>query len=81
MAKAQRLDLGCGMLIEAHRDWNGIYFTAMRRGSARGFRDPVEMRKWLGLPLKTPSRERFDEWLASLDSTPEEPPAAGGMVV
>lgn len=79
--KPQHLDLGCGMLIEAQRDWNGLAFTAMRKGSARWFRDPVEMRRWLGLPPKTPSRERFDEWLASLDGQAAEPPAAGGMVV
>lgn len=79
--KPQRLDLGSGMLIEAQRDWNGLYFTAMRKGSAQWFRDSVAMRKWLGLPLKTPGRERFDEWLASLDGKAAEPPAAGGMVV
>lgn len=74
--KVQRLDLGCGMLLEAQRDDAGWSFTAMRRGSARWFRDPVALRKWLGLPLKTPSRERFDAWLAELQT-----PAAAGPEV
>lgn len=67
--KRQALDLGCGMLIEAQRDDAGWSFTALRRGSARWFRDPVALRKWLGLPLKTPSREQFDAWLAALNAS------------
>lgn len=73
MARRHCLDLGDGMLLEAQRGDAGWSFTALRRGSARWFRDPVALRKWLGLPLKTTSRERFDAWLAELQA-----PAAAG---
>lgn len=73
------------MLLEAQRDDAGWSFTAMRRGSARWFRDPVALRKWLSLPLKTPSRERFDVWLAELQApaaaVPEVDPTADTRMV
>jgi len=64
--KSERLNLGCGTLIETAKDLDGIYFIAMRKNSSRLFRDYKEMRKWIGLPVKTPSREKFDAWIESL---------------
>lgn len=85
MARRHCLDLGDGMLLEAQRDDAGWSFTALRRGSARWFRDPVALRKWLSLPLKTTSRERFDAWLAELQAPatagPEADPTADTRMV
>jgi hypothetical protein len=64
--KIERLNLGCNNLIEAVRDQNGLYFIALYKNSSRFFQDYKEMRKWLQLAAKTPSRERFDAWIESL---------------
>ena len=65
MARREQFQLP-GMPIETGVDWNGMWFVGYRRGSSMGFTCPVALRKWLGLPLKTPSREAFDAWIATL---------------
>lgn len=85
--KRERIDLGGGTLIEAAMDQNGRYFIALNKNSSRLFNDPVEMRKWIGLPIKTPSRERYDAWIESLgvvkqdDASVEEDPTKNTKMV
>lgn len=67
MAKREQFYLPGGVPIETGVDWNGRYFIGYRKGSSMGFTCPKALRKWLGLPLKTPSREAFDAWIAKLE--------------
>jgi hypothetical protein len=67
MARREQFRLPGGTPIETGVDWNGRWFVGYRKGSSMGFTCPVALRKWLGLPLKTPSREAFDAWIASLE--------------
>jgi len=66
MARREQFRLPGGTPIETGIDWNGRWFVGYRKGSSMGFTCPVALRKWLGLPLKTPSREVFDAWVATL---------------
>ena len=50
----------------------------LQEGIKHGLHLPVALRKWLGLPLKTPSREAFDAWIATLeesDAVKAKPPS------
>lgn len=64
--KRERLYLSPTNIIETAIDQNGRYYIALYKNTSRLFRDPIEMRKWIGLPIKTPSREQFDDWIKSL---------------
>jgi hypothetical protein len=69
MARREQFRLPGGLPIETGVDWNGRWFVGYRKGSSMGFTCPVALRKWLGLPLKTPSREAFDAWIATLEES------------
>jgi hypothetical protein len=69
MARREQFRLPGGTPIETGIDWNGRWFVGYRRGSSMGFTCPTTLRKWLGLPLKTPSREAFDAWIATLQES------------
>lgn len=56
------------MSVESYRDWNGRVFIGCRRGVSQLFSDAKTLRKFLGLPVKTPSREQLDEWLKQFDA-------------
>ena len=68
MSKRERLHLSRYQSIETYRDWNGRLFIACSSNCSMVFRDAKALRKWLNLPLKTPSREAFDSWIASLEA-------------
>jgi len=67
MAKREQFRLPGGTPIETGIDNGQRWFVGYRKGSSMGFTCPVALRKWLGLPLKTPSREAFDAWIATLE--------------
>ena len=67
MAKREQFRLPGGTPIETGVDNGQRWFVGYRKGSSMGFTCPVALRKWLGLPLKTPSREAFDAWIATLE--------------
>lgn len=72
--KRTRLDFGNGASVEHGPDWNGSYFVCYARGASIFVRDPKDVRRFFRFSPKTPSREKLDEWLASLrPSQPEEP--------
>ena len=78
MARREQFRLPGGTPIETGIDWNGRWFVGYRKGSSMGFTCPTALRKWLGLPLKTPSREAFDAWIATLeesDAVKAKPPS------
>ena len=66
MARREQFYLPGGAPIETGVDSGQRWFVGYRRGSSMGFTCPTALRKWLGLPLKTPSREAFDAWIATL---------------
>ena len=72
MAKRERLWLPGQVPIETGIDWNGRYFIGYSKGSSMFFRNAKELRKWLGLPLKTPSRDSFDAWINSLEAADQQ---------
>ena len=66
--KRQRLHLSAHTNIETGVDWNGRYYIAYTQGASVFFRCSKEVRKWLKLPAKIPSRESYDSWIASLEA-------------
>jgi hypothetical protein len=85
--KYQQLDLGGDMTVELYVEkWNGRVFIGYRKGISQMFADAKALRRFLQLPVKTPSRERLDAWLEGLDPVvdhetpvgdPQDPAATG----
>lgn len=70
--KRERLHLSVHTNVETGLDWNGRYFIAYTQGASVFLRCPKEVRKWLKLPAKIPSREAYDSWIASLEAADQE---------
>ena len=70
--KRDRLHLPTGTSVETSRDSNGRYFIAYARGASVFLRSSKEVRQFLRLPAKIPSREAFDSWIASLEAQDAE---------
>ncbi|MFZ9655413.1 MAG: hypothetical protein ACO29V_07195 [Limnohabitans sp.] len=66
MAKRTTLYLGDGMIVESDRDFNGRYYVALARGATQIFRQEKELRRFLKLPVGTPSRVALDDHLKEL---------------
>lgn len=66
--KRERLHLSTSTTVETGVDWNGRYYIAYTKGASVFMRCPKEVRKWLKLPAKIPSREAYDSWIASLEA-------------
>lgn len=70
--KRERLHLSVHTNIETGVDWNGRYYIAYANGASVFMRCSKEVRKWLKLPAKIPSREAYDSWIASLQAADQE---------
>lgn len=70
--KRERLHLSVHTNIETGVDWNGRYYIAYANGASVFMRCSKEVRKWLKLPAKIPSREAYDSWIASLQAADAE---------
>lgn len=70
--KRERLHLSVHTSIETGVDWNGRYYIAYANGASVFMRCSKEVRKWLKLPAKIPSREAYDSWIASLQAADAE---------
>lgn len=70
--KRERLHLGPRTTIETSRDWNGRFFIAYTKDASVFLRSPSDVRRWLRLPAKIPSREAFDSWIASLEAADQQ---------
>ena len=69
------LDLGGSMTVESFVEkWNGRVFIGYSGGASAFFDSPKALRKFLNLPIKSPSRERLDQWLAGLEPNHPEIP-------
>lgn len=60
------------MTVETGKDFNGRFFIAHARGASMFLRDSAQVRKFLQLATKTPSRESLDSWFASLGLADQE---------
>lgn len=76
--RRETLHLQHGISIETGKDFNGRFFIAYSKGASVFVRDHKELKQFLKLPAKTPSRSSLDSWLASLAhwDTEKEGPAA-----
>ena len=73
MSRRSRIDLGGGVTVESFvEQWIGRAFIAYSRGVSAGFSEIRALRRFLGLPAKSPSRERLDDWLAGLDPVADQ---------
>jgi len=62
------LDLGGNMTVESFVEkWGGRVFIGYTGGVSAFFDSPKNLRKFLRLPIKSPSREQLDAWLAGLE--------------
>ncbi len=70
--KRDRLAISRFQSVETYVDYDGRVFIAYSSGASVMLRDKKELRKFLGLALKTPSRESLESWLVSLDAIDHE---------
>ena len=72
LMKRDRLLLSGNMSIETDLDFNGRFYICFAKSCSIMARDPKDVRRFLKLPVKTPSREAVDSWLASLAAADDE---------
>lgn len=72
------LDLGGAMTVETFVEkWGSRVFIGYTGGVSAFFDNPKALRKFLRLPVKTPSRERLDEWLKQFDAVVDHETTVG----
>ena len=72
------LSLGGNMTVESFVEkWNGRVYIGYTNGTSAFFDSPKALRRFLGLPIKSPSRERLDEWLKQFDAVVDHGTAVG----
>lgn len=58
-----------GLLVTRQWDrWNGALFIAWKPSVSMAFRERKELLKFVGWPPKTPTGDRFREWLNGFDN-------------
>ena len=63
-----------GLLVTRQWDrWNGPLFIAWKPSVSMAFRDRKALLKFVAWPAKTPTGDRFREWLASFEQQAPEP--------
>jgi hypothetical protein len=61
-----------GLLVVRQWDrWNGALFIAWKPSVSMAFRDRKALLKFVAWPAKTPTGDRFREWLAAAEQAPE----------
>ena len=70
MLKPKCFEIKGSLLIEQHitKDGPSPYFVVWVPHTARMFYDRKAMMRFIKWPKGTPSREKIDEWLSSLDA-------------
>jgi hypothetical protein len=69
MSLRSYLDLKSGMTVETFTEkWGKRVYIGHSKGVSAFFDSPQALRKFLKLPVKTPSRDRLDAWLAELET-------------
>ena len=63
-----------GLLVTRQCDrWNGSLFIAWKPSVSMAFRERKALLKFVAWPAKTPTGDRFREWLASFEQQAPEP--------
>jgi hypothetical protein len=63
-----------GLLVTRQWDrWNGPLFIAWKPSVSMAFRERKALLKFVAWPAKTPTGDRFREWLASFEQQAPEP--------
>jgi len=66
-----------GLLVVRQWDrWNGALFIAWKPSVSMAFRARKELLKFVAWPAKTPTGDRFREWLNSFEEPAAEPAPA-----
>jgi hypothetical protein len=66
-----------GLLVVRQWDrWNGALFIAWKPSVSMAFRERKALLKFVAWPIKTPTGDRFREWLNSFEPQAPEPAAA-----
>lgn len=66
-----------GLLVVRQWDrWNGALFIAWKPNVSMAFRERKELLKFVAWPPKTPTGDRFREWLNSFEKPATSEPAA-----
>lgn len=61
-----------GLLVVRQWDrWNGALFIAWKPNVSMAFRDRKLLLKFVAWPVKTPTGDRFREWLNSFEKQPD----------
>jgi len=70
-----------GLMVTRQWDrWNGALFTAGKPSVSMAFRERKALLKFVAWPAKTPTGDRFREWLASFEQqAPEHAPDASEL--
>jgi hypothetical protein len=55
-----------GLLIEARKDWNGMYYIAWKPNLSMFFRVRADLIRWCGYSKGLPTRVALEEWLDQL---------------
>ena len=62
-----------GLLVVRQWDrWNGALFLAWKPSVSMAFRERKALLKFVAWPPKTPTGDRFREWLNSFEQQPEQ---------
>lgn len=65
-----------GLRVERQWDrWNGALFIAWKPHVSMAFRERKPLLKFVAWPVKTPTGDRFREWLNSFEQQQPEPKA------
>ena len=63
-----------GLLVVRQWDrWNGALFIAWKPNVSMAFRERKQLLKFVAWPVKTPTGDRFREWLNSFEQQQPEP--------
>jgi hypothetical protein len=63
-----------GLLVVRQWDrWNGALFIAWKPNVSMAFRERKQLLKFVAWPAKTPTGDRFREWLNSFEQQKTEP--------
>jgi hypothetical protein len=63
-----------GLVVTRQWDrWNGALFIAWKPSVSMAFRERKALLKFVAWPAKTPTGDRFREWLASFEQQSPEP--------
>jgi len=66
-----------GLLVVRQWDrWNGALFIAWKPNVSMAFRERKQLLKFVAWPVKTPTGDRFRDWLNSFEQQKPEPTPA-----